>query len=193
MLLMAVVVAHGEPYPGTVCADAVYSRVPGPVMRSAAVIARDLFEQARVLVEWKLAEAGQRTPIGRNIPCDNADVRIVVVASRFDPRGGPPDMLGEASLRGNVVAYYHRIEKYARRTRIPADVLLGYVLAHEIGHVLLRSQAHAADGLMRSEWRPHELSGIADRRLRFDSGESSGLQAALRGKTLARITGAGAP
>ena len=34
---------------------------------------------------------------------------------------------------------------------------IGRVIAHEIGHVLLRSRRHAAHGLMRAVQRPDEL------------------------------------
>ena len=96
-----------------------------------------------------------------------------------------------------MTAYYHRIESYARRTHVPADVLLGYVLAHELGHVLLRSDSHTAGGLMRADWRPHELAAMLDRHLGFDPLENGVMRAGFAAPTLARRgadpTGAGEP
>jgi hypothetical protein len=37
---------------------------------------------------------------------------------------------------------------------------LGRVLAHEIGHYLLAWKAHSADGLMRAQFKGHELAGV---------------------------------
>jgi ubiquinone biosynthesis protein UbiJ len=48
---------------------------------------------------------------------------------------------------------------------------LGRALAHEIGHSLMKSKAHARRGLMRSAWRAQEFFS-ADRR-GFSIGVSS--------------------
>jgi hypothetical protein len=170
----------------TVCADAIHSRVPASVMQSAVQVSRSLFQETGVQVYWKITQAGRRTKVQPEDPCDRANLRVVIVASRFSPRGGNTSVLGEASLHGNVVAYYHRIEDYARRTRMPSDVVFGYVLAHELGHVILGTNSHAEEGVMRAEWRPHELTAMLDGHLRFDKPEISGMQARLRTAVLAR-------
>jgi hypothetical protein len=36
-------------------------------------------------------------------------------------------------------------------------VLLGRVIAHELGHLLRRTSAHARHGLMRPNWTPDEV------------------------------------
>lgn len=163
----AAALASGET---TVCADAIHSRVTGRVMRSAAALATELFADTGVRLVWKITEAGKRTSVHDRDPCEGAGRRVLLVVSRFSPREGPGTVLGEASLPGSVTAYYHRIENYGRRTNMPADVLLGYVIAHELGHLLLRSQSHMENGVMRADWRPHELAAMLDRRLRFDRG-----------------------
>ena len=40
---------------------------------------------------------------------------------------------------------------------MPVQALLGYAIAHELGHLLLASNAHNTKGLMRPIWRDHEL------------------------------------
>jgi hypothetical protein len=171
----------------TVCADAIYSRVPGSVMLSAVELATGLFRDTGIHIEWKLTESGQRSRVDPNDPCDKADLRVLVVASRFSPREGAETVLGEASLRGSVLAYYHRIENYARRSHLQSNVLLGYVMAHELGHVLLRSTSHRDAGLMRAEWRPQELAGMLKGRLQFDAVENAGIRAWFGSEVLAQV------
>src|SRR5262245_59711129 len=36
--------------------------------------------------------------------------------------------------------------------------MLGSAIAHEIGHLLLRSQAHSAEGIMQARWRTRPSS-----------------------------------
>ncbi len=52
----------------------------------------------------------------------------------------------------NVEIIYRRIEFQAEYAGLPADLLLAYTMAHEIGHVLLRSSAHAPAGIMQAKW-----------------------------------------
>jgi hypothetical protein len=45
--------------------------------------------------------------------------------------------------------------------------LLGYVMAHEIGHLLLHSTVHSSEGLMRTEFRREDLKKAGQRQLKF--------------------------
>jgi hypothetical protein len=172
----------------SVCADAIHSRVPPAVMRSAAETATTLFRDAGIDLIWELTESGRQTRAEKDTPCRRAGRRILVVTSRFSPRRGNPATLGEASLRGGVVAYYHRIEPYAQRNRVPPDLMLGYVLAHELGHVLLGSSFHSHDGVMSTNFRPHELARMLEHRLRFDALEISVMQARMQSDMTARAS-----
>jgi len=48
----------------------------------------------------------------------------------------------------------------------PAD-LLGYCIAHEIGHLLLPPGSHSPSGIMRARWRGDDFKLIATGRLLF--------------------------
>ena len=53
--------------------------------------------------------------------------------------------------------YVDRAESVARVAGADARRVLGLAIAHEIGHVLLDSNTHAAAGLMRADWSRNEL------------------------------------
>lgn len=36
-------------------------------------------------------------------------------------------------------------------------MLLGRVVAHELGHLMMHTSSHAHRGLMRANWTPHEV------------------------------------
>jgi hypothetical protein len=44
---------------------------------------------------------------------------------------------------------YQRVQDFALRRQLQLPLVLGYVMAHEIGHVLMEGRPHAAVGLMR--------------------------------------------
>jgi hypothetical protein len=51
-------------------------------------------------------------------------------------------------------------------------VLLGHVIAHEIGHLLLGSNSHSQSGLMSASWDVSDMRALARGRLSFGSAES---------------------
>lgn len=74
--------------------------------------------------------------------------------------------LGSADHAG---AFLSRVRQTAARNAGIIDVsdLLGYVMVHEIGHLLLHSAAHSSEGLMRAQFRPADLKKAAQRQLKF--------------------------
>jgi hypothetical protein len=71
--------------------------------------------------------------------------------------------LGEAlvdhSTHSGVLAtiYLDRVRMLARAAGVAAARLLGHAIAHEIGHLLLASNAHGVHGLMRAIWSSEEV------------------------------------
>jgi hypothetical protein len=53
--------------------------------------------------------------------------------------------------------YADRVDSLAAEAGMDEGVLLGRVIAHEIGHLLLGAPEHARRGLMRAVWRVDEL------------------------------------
>jgi hypothetical protein len=46
--------------------------------------------------------------------------------------------------------------------------VLGYLIAHEVAHVLMVNEGHDDSGLMRSDWAKKELRDLQNGRLRFE-------------------------
>jgi len=53
--------------------------------------------------------------------------------------------------------FWPRIEELQASSKIDAGRLLGAVMAHEMGHLLLGSNAHAVGGIMEARWQGWEL------------------------------------
>jgi hypothetical protein len=54
--------------------------------------------------------------------------------------------------------FYDRVRDFDRRGRIDTWIVLGYVIAHELGHLLLPVNSHASDGIMQADWDPKLIS-----------------------------------
>jgi hypothetical protein len=72
-------------------------------------------------------------------------------------------VLGEALIdvreRTGVLAtvFVDRVELIADLSETDAALLLGRAIAHEIGHLLLGTNAHSVGGLMRAQWTPADI------------------------------------
>jgi len=78
----------------------------------------------------------------------------------------------DAAGEGNyVLVYYPSIETFRAPTTVPTGELLGCVIAHELGHLLLGTASHSATGLMSAVWQDPELQQAARSNLFFTGRE----------------------
>ena len=123
-------------------------------------------------------------------PCD-APLQPFELAVRILPAPAfhaslHPDAFGvtyivKATNRGWLAAVFpDRIAAAAARAGVDGGALLGRVIAHEIGHLLLGVGYHGDTGLMRAEW-PDDRTADGDE-WRFSSREAARIQQLLAGR-----------
>jgi hypothetical protein len=88
----------------------------------------------------------------------------------FDDRSIP------RSIR-HVDVFYQRAAELAREGELELGTVLGHAIAHEIGHLLLGSNAHGPRGLMRAKWGPRDLQGASKGYLLFGQKEAELIRA----------------
>ena len=52
----------------------------------------------------------------------------------------------------NASIFYQRVEELSERRHTSKSLLLGHLIAHEIGHLLLGSNSHSRSGIMHVPW-----------------------------------------
>jgi len=97
---------------------------------------------------------------------------------RVVPKASPVkrDIFGQtfqdAAGEGNyVLVYYAGIKAFRAATTVSTGELLGCVIAHELGHLLLGTASHSPAGLMSGVWQDAELQQAVHHNLFFTSGE----------------------
>jgi hypothetical protein len=95
-----------------------------------------------------------------------------------------PDAFGLAYVvagtdRGWLATVFpDRITQAAARAAVPAATLIGRVMAHEVGHLLLGNRYHGDAGVMRADWPDRLLHRTADE-WRFSMTEAARIQRLL--------------
>jgi hypothetical protein len=101
----------------------------------------------------------------------------IKLAARDEPLGSA-QTCPESEPACELSVFYHRVDALAVEG-YRADRLLGYVIAHEVAHVLL-GPGHSEDGIMRGQWTRNDLQRISwGQQLNFTSDQSKQLRYAV--------------
>jgi len=111
---------------------------------------------ARVEVTWVDCTGGHAASCG--VPPRGVSELLLALVAINQLWTIGPDTLGTAQLAndgsGGRLATVHvrRVQRLAAAAGVDEGVLLGRVVAHEIGHLLIGAHSHSASGLMRPDW-----------------------------------------
>jgi len=130
------------------------------VKHSAFGIASQTLAAASIGVRWEHCERSGRVC---GLPLEAGEFVVRIVRSPAPGWARAPLPLGEAFVdieaRSGVLAtiYADRVALLAAAAGIDPATLLGRAIAHEMGHLLLATNAHSAHGLMRPHWSRDDL------------------------------------
>jgi hypothetical protein len=98
--------------------------------------------------------------------------------------------LVDTSARDGKLAtvYVDRVDWLAKQAGAAAPVVLGFAAAHEIGHLLLGTNAHASHGIMRAVWSRSELEHENAGDWRFSRAEGSRMRASVAERNGLRLS-----
>ena len=155
--------------------------VPLPEMTRAEAVAGQIFRSAGVEIQWRPAT-------GADLTLGATDLPLHLLSAR--PSGFAPDAGGYSMLmpEGSYAAVsWLAVSETAHVLRADEPTLLGAVIAHELGHVLLHSREHSASGIMVMRFRPHDVASAARGELLFQRSEIRRIHAeAARRATIPR-------
>jgi len=160
-----------------------YASVAHVPMSAAIARVKGIFVNAGVPARIRVLDATQLDDLNDD-DASEPTVRVLVYPrTRSDTISTDTKVLGIApgSEAGGHVAYVFasRVEVLARRHAVDYGTLLGVVLAHEVGHVLLRGQHHASVGLMRAVCGGTLLKNVILTKLAFTPGEAAAIRDSL--------------
>jgi len=172
---------------------------PGRLQKAEKVASR-VYARSGVSVEWlncgrpKESSEEQAACSEANSP-SHLHVRIRPKSWNLRESTLGISYLDEDGVGCEADVFYAGVALLVGTERTNPDLILGLVMAHELGHLLLGTNSHAATGLMRALWNTEDFAAARMGRLVFTEEQSDRLRARLEaaltsartvGKSLAR-------
>jgi hypothetical protein len=148
-----------------------YAQVPRDVRVEAAKTVAQIYGALgveMVWVEW-CVRAACRTDTQQAAVLDTRRpmLSVHIVGNAMPPFTHKTRIMGVAPTGGYMAyAFFDRIRAFAMRRELYLSTVLGHVIAHEVGHLLLRD-GHAESGIMRASWSGADLLEAQRGRLGF--------------------------
>ncbi|MFB3778990.1 MAG: hypothetical protein ACE141_15330 [Bryobacteraceae bacterium] len=156
-------VGAAEPRPWVVVAILNYADLSRETLDVAEEQASKIFGEAGVAVKW------WELPVSGSAAADDAIAQPVawlrlLPRSMADRFSGIPGALG-CTLDRHAYVYTDRVRDVAARAATNFPRALGHIMAHELGHVFLGENSHAAGGIMSPkqgtlEFRRMNMGGL---------------------------------
>jgi hypothetical protein len=144
------------------------------LLHGALAEAARIYRRSGVTIEWQAPDGPRQV-----------DTVHLHVQARDRISGLGRAVLGTAP-RGEdesgriAYVFVQPVEGLANLGGVDPALLLGAVIAHEVGHLLLPDRGHSEEGLMRAGWGEAEALAAARGLLRFSPDEGDAIHATLR-------------
>jgi hypothetical protein len=162
-----------------------YSAISAEILARAEGETASIFQRIGVATAWLVCPLNSEEAV-RNRTCalPGGPTRLtlrLLSNSMANALQVGSDIFGSARQPQNE-AFGVVADVYADRTRELAhghefEVVLGRVIAHELGHLLLGKNAHSAAGIMHTPWRARDLESTREAAMSFLPGEAKRIRA----------------
>jgi len=168
------------------------AEIPISVLRTARVRAEAVFDEAGIALTWlDCGTPGHRVA---DIDCPAITYPTHLSVRLAKGRGHrSEDIFGVSFLdhrgQGNYASVYMTPLASSKALGVLSEgELLGYVIVHELGHLLLGKNSHSPEGVMRPVWQFEDLKKAARGTLLFTSSQVERMQARYLSASLQRST-----
>lgn len=156
-----------------------FAGIPSEQLLAAEGETSRIFHHSQVQVTWRLCRAEDH-PIPVDCPAPTSVTPALRLVKRFQvaPRRVRADAMGYATGDYATVSveFAQRLEQSGLGQ---LSEILGHVMAHEIGHLLLPGDGHSASGIMRPHWAFEDWVLIRQGKLLFTPAQARILRSGL--------------
>lgn len=142
-----------------------------------------IYQPIGIDLRWKI----RCTEDERNAPGTDRAPNLTTIGIEWIPKA-PPTIPSQARALAlpfqatgeRVLLFLDRIMPVLQEREFAAAIL-GHILAHEIGHVLMGQDAHTSHGLMKGVWNNLEQTEMLYRPMQFTQEDAAQIHRRLRG------------
>lgn len=157
-----------------------YANVPVSTLHEAQSLTARIFQKSGVSFAWhdcrvKLSQPQTDAYCSQPGP---ANIALKILAKSLTHQGPDKDVAGfvpAGEMVSDAYVFYDRLRDMAVQESREVAVLLGTVIAHEFGHLLLGADAHSGRGLMQAQWSVDKLARASVARDHFSAEENERL------------------
>src|SRR5215469_13398280 len=157
------------------------AHVPATVLKGAQQTVSFIFAKSGIKVHWIFC-GRQYESLGQSRACSQAghfDLRIVNDCPNLPISVFGISYVSYEGMGTQADVFYTKITAFRADGLVDRTTLLGYAMAHELGHLLLGCNSHSPRGLMRADWGPEELNLMARGALDLSDDQSQNIKAKL--------------
>jgi hypothetical protein len=160
-------------------AHAAESRNAGTIdlqMENVARVSAHVLETSQREVTRIFASAGLTVCWTETAP--TFTVKIVPQVLGYGRAGSP--VMGVALRRANgstAQIFFRQVQDFARTYHVDLATILAYVIAHEVGHLLLPGYGHSTTGMMRADWDNPLARDVVKGSLTFTEAQAARIRA----------------
>lgn len=165
-----------------------HARVSRPILAAAEREAGRILDAAGVGIIWVECPTGSTTDSAggsclRKLKSTDIMLRVLPPPARHRVKA---DVFGFA-ISSNLASVYYdyasRLAVEAEYVEFDARIILGCVIAHELGHLFLGTNSHSSAGIMRSPWGQKQVQQALMGTLLFSAEQAKVMQAQARART----------
>lgn len=156
-----------------------YAQVSPRVLAGAQREAVRVFQEAGILLSW--VECGlSEQDTEKFLACEHVTDPVRLFVNIIPMAAGltRPGKFG-LSFEMHAVVFYHLVERAAEDSRLSKALILGCVMAHELGHLLLGENSHST-GIMADTLRRRDFERAEKGQLVFTPQQAEQMRARIR-------------
>ena len=169
-----------------------FAAIPAGEIARAQQEADEIYARANVRLAWLDCTYADGKPADStcNAISGPSVLNLRLLPAQMEPKQGLPEGIFGFSMMSTTGGFSSTTNVYVDRVSTIADgrkyrqpVVLGAIVAHELGHLLLGIGSHSKAGLMSLPWGPKALTAADQGTLSFSKKETSQLEKAVEKRT----------
>jgi hypothetical protein len=160
-----------------------YAAIPEAILAKAETAAADILRRAGVQITWLNCPASEwesEHPCNQDMAPTDFWMRVVPDNARSHGVLGNSILAGTAGASKYATVMFKPLDDIQKRSRIDVYEILGAVMAHEIGHLLM-GPIHTQNGVMSTNWSDEQFRCISRGELNFTLDQAENLRIEIAG------------